>query len=84
MGWHSDDEHELGSEPVIASLSLGAARRFVLKSRDDVRLKREFLLPHGSLLVMAGQTQRHCRHCLPRTARPVGERINLTFRRVLA
>ena len=84
MGWHSDDERELGSEPVIASLSLGAARRFVLKSRDDVRLKREFLLPHGSLLVMAGQTQRHCRHCLPRTARPVGERINLTFRRVLA
>ncbi|HLM54443.1 MAG TPA: alpha-ketoglutarate-dependent dioxygenase AlkB, partial [Pseudoxanthomonas sp.] len=84
MGWHSDDERELGPEPVIASLSLGAARRFVLKSRHDPTLKREFVLPHGSLLVMAGQTQRHYRHCLPRTAKPTGERINLTFRQVLA
>jgi alkylated DNA repair dioxygenase AlkB len=83
MGWHSDDERELGPEPVIASLSLGAERRFVLKSRSDPPRQREFLLPHGSLLVMAGQTQCNYRHSLPRTARPVGERINLTFRRVL-
>ncbi len=74
MGWHGDDEAELGPAPVIASLSLGATRRFVLKHRRD----------HGSLLLMSGPTQRHYRHALPRTARPVGERINLTFRRILA
>jgi alkylated DNA repair dioxygenase AlkB len=84
MGWHADDERELGPAPVIASLSLGAARRFVLKhrTRADVRLALD--LPHGSLLVMSGSTQRHHRHALPRTARPVDERLNLTFRRVLS
>ena len=80
MGWHSDDEAELGPAPVIASVSLGATRRFVLKHRDDALQKRAIELPHGSLLVMAGATQRHYRHALPRTARPVGARINLTFR----
>lgn len=80
MGWHSDDEPELGPEPVIASLSLGATRRFVLKSRRPPVRRLALELPHGSLLVMAGATQRHFRHALPRTARPVGERINLTFR----
>lgn len=86
MGWHSDDERELGPQPVIASLSLGATRRFVLKARDvDVNgqeARHVFELPHGSLLVMAGDTQRRYRHALPRTARPVGPRINLTFRHV--
>lgn len=82
MGWHSDDEAELGPRPVIASLSLGATRRFALKARDGgVRVALD--LPHGSLLVMAGDTQRLYRHALPGTARPVGERINLTFRRIL-
>ncbi|QDH71880.1 alpha-ketoglutarate-dependent dioxygenase AlkB [Lysobacter alkalisoli] len=83
MGWHSDDEPELGPEPVIASVSLGATRRFLLKHRirPDARLTLE--LPPGSLLVMSGPTQRHCQHALPRTQRMVGERINLTFRRVL-
>ena len=81
MGWHADDEPELGPEPVIASLSLGAERRFVLRHRrDDTRLV--LALPHGSLLVMAGATQRAYRHALPRTARPVDARINLTFRQV--
>ncbi|MDR6991878.1 alpha-ketoglutarate-dependent dioxygenase AlkB [Luteimonas sp. 3794] len=87
MGWHSDDERELGPEPVIASLSLGATRRFVLKARapdTEGRLARHALeLPHGSLLVMRGDTQARFRHALPRTARPVGPRINLTFRRIL-
>ena len=87
MGWHSDDERELGPQPVIASLSLGATRRFVLKARAadaDGDVARHVLdLPHGSLLVMAGDTQRRYRHALPRTARPVGPRINLTFRRIL-
>lgn len=80
MGWHSDDEPELGPAPVIASLSLGATRRFVLKHRQQVAQKLALDLAHGSLLVMAGDTQRHYRHALPRTAKPVGERINLTFR----
>ena len=82
MGWHSDGERELGSAPVIASLSLGATRRFVLKHRQDPERKLTLDLPSGSLLVMAGPTQQRYRHALPRTARPVGERINLTFRRI--
>jgi len=87
MGWHSDDEPELGPRPVIASLSLGATRRFVLKARTvDAHgdLARHVIeLPHGSLLLMRGDTQAHYRHALPRTAKPVGSRINLTFRRIL-
>ncbi|MFC5570456.1 alpha-ketoglutarate-dependent dioxygenase AlkB family protein [Lysobacter yangpyeongensis] len=81
MGWHSDDEPELGASPVIASVSLGAARRFVLKHRQTQQ-KLAIALPHGSLLLMAGATQRHYRHALPRTTRPVGPRINLTFRQI--
>jgi alkylated DNA repair dioxygenase AlkB len=82
MGWHSDDEPELGPRPCIASLSLGATRRFAFKPRGEGgRLNLD--LPHGSLLVMAGETQTRYRHALPGTARPVGERINLTFRRVV-
>jgi alkylated DNA repair dioxygenase AlkB len=83
MGWHSDDEPELGPQPVIASLSLGATRRFALKSCVTGGPKLGLDLPHGSLLLMRGDTQRNFRHALPRTARPVGERINLTFRQIL-
>lgn len=80
MGWHSDDEPELGPAPVIASLSLGATRRFTLKHRRREGLKAELALGHGSVLVMSGPTQANYRHALPRTAKPVAERINLTFR----
>ena len=82
MGWHSDDEPELGVQPVIASLSLGATRRFVLKHRNDPSRKVALELPRGSLLLMRGATQANYRHALPRTAKPVGPRINLTFRRI--
>lgn len=82
MGWHSDDERELGPRPAIASLSLGAGRRFVLKHRVDPARRIALALPHGSLLLMRGDTQRNYRHALPPTARPMGERINLTFRRI--
>jgi alkylated DNA repair dioxygenase AlkB len=82
MGWHADDEPELGAEPVIASVSLGATRRFVLRHRRRRDQKIELLLPGGSLLVMHGATQNCWVHAVPKTARPVGERINLTFRRV--
>jgi len=81
MGWHADDEPELGRDPVIASVSLGATRRFRLRHRrrrDTVPLD----LGHGSLLLMQGPTQHHWMHAVPKTSRPVGERINLTFRQV--
>jgi alkylated DNA repair dioxygenase AlkB len=82
MGWHSDDEPELGPEPLIASLSLGATRRFLIRRRTDgARFALE--LPSGSLLIMSGASQRDYRHALPKTRRCVGERINLTFRRIL-
>lgn len=83
MGWHRDAEPELGPRPVIASLSLGAVRRFSLKGGGADARKLSLDLAHGSLLVMRGETQANYRHALPRTARPVGERINLTFRRIL-
>jgi len=83
MGWHSDDEPELGPNPVIASLSLGGTRRFLLRHRRDPGQRLALALPHGSLLLMSGDTQANWRHALPRTARPVAARINLTFRRIL-
>lgn len=82
MGWHSDDEPELGRQPVIASLSLGQPRRFAFKDRRDPSAKLVLELPHGSLLVMRGATQANYRHALPRSRRPMGPRINLTFRHI--
>lgn len=82
IGMHADDEPELGTNPVIASISLGAVRTFVLKHRAS-REKRTLLLAHGSLLVMAGTCQHHWLHGVPKTDEPVGERINLTWRRIL-
>ncbi|MFO1407851.1 MAG: alpha-ketoglutarate-dependent dioxygenase AlkB [Steroidobacteraceae bacterium] len=84
MGWHADDEPELGPEPAIASVSFGAGRRFCLRHRRRPDARLELLLGDGSLLLMRGPTQRHWVHAVPKTARPVGERINLTFRQVLA
>lgn len=82
VSWHADNEPGLGREPVIASISLGAVRRFQLRHRH--RNERIALdLPHGSCLVMAGASQHHWLHQLPKTARPVGPRINLTFRLML-
>jgi alkylated DNA repair dioxygenase AlkB len=83
MGWHSDDEPELGPQPVIASLSLGEPRRFLLRTREGGARAQELTLGHGSLLRMAGDTQRHYRHALPRMARVTTARINLTFRPIL-
>jgi alkylated DNA repair dioxygenase AlkB len=82
MGWHSDDEPELGRDPVIASLSFGAPRDFQLRHRKDKSLKVSLKLAHGSLLLMRGQTQHHWAHALPKRAAPLGPRINLTFRAI--
>ncbi|MGB5203547.1 alpha-ketoglutarate-dependent dioxygenase AlkB family protein [Eudoraea sp.] len=79
-GWHSDDEEELGKNPVIASVSLGQERYFHLRHRKLKDLKHKILLEHGSLLLMSGQTQHNWHHQIPKTTRPIGERINLTFR----
>jgi alkylated DNA repair dioxygenase AlkB len=79
VGWHADNEPGLGRDPVIASLSLGATRRFQLKHRQSGE-RVAIDLTHGSCLVMAGATQHHWLHQVPKTARPVGPRINLTFR----
>ena len=83
VGWHADDEPELGAEPVIASVSLGAARSFQLRHNDDHSLKHAQELTSGSLLVMRGPTQHRWRHQLAKTSRPVGARINLTYRTIV-
>ncbi|MGH8163977.1 MAG: alpha-ketoglutarate-dependent dioxygenase AlkB family protein [Rhodanobacteraceae bacterium] len=80
VAWHSDDEPELGSEPVIASVSLGQGRKFQFKHKRDPSLKYDIVLPHGSLLVMRGATQSNWVHKIPKSAKPMGQRINLTYR----
>lgn len=82
-GWHADDEPELGKNPVIASVSLGASRYFHLKHKTDKSQRLKFALSHGSLLLMEGTTQHFWKHQVAKTARVVGPRINLTFRKVL-
>ena len=79
IGWHSDNEPELGPEPLIASASFGGPRRFRLRHRGR-GLTRELVLAPGSLLVMAGASQRYWQHAVPKTARPCRPRLNLTFR----
>ena len=79
-GWHADNEKELGLNPVIASLSLGAERVFHMKHRNDKKEKLKINLTNGSLLVMRGKTQHHWLHQIPKTRKKVEERINLTFR----
>jgi alkylated DNA repair dioxygenase AlkB len=79
VSWHADNEPGLGRDPVIASVSLGAMRRFQMKHRRrEARVALD--LRSGSCLVMAGATQHHWLHQVPKTSRPVGPRINLTFR----
>ncbi|WP_034832486.1 alpha-ketoglutarate-dependent dioxygenase AlkB family protein [Endozoicomonas numazuensis] len=85
-GWHSDDEKELGEQPLIASLSLGQKRRFRLKHKESQSKAIRPLsldLSSGSLLVMSGSTQSCWQHCIPKTSRAVLPRINLTFRSVI-
>jgi alkylated DNA repair dioxygenase AlkB len=80
MGWHADDEPELGREPAIASVSLGATRRFKLRHRRQPEAAVTLDLAHGDVLLMAGATQHTYVHSVPKTVRPAGERINLTWR----
>jgi len=80
MGWHRDDEKELGPRPVIASLSLGQERRFLV--REKGQKSQGLLLGNGSLLIMKGQCQQKYQHALPKTRRKAGVRINLTYRMI--
>lgn len=81
-GWHADNEKELGTNPIIASLSFGAKRVFQLKHNTIADAKKSIVLEHGSLLLMKGSTQHFWKHQIPKTAKPIGNRINLTFRSI--
>lgn len=81
-GWHSDDEKELGLNPIIASVSFGAKRYFQFKSKKDSKKTYKLTLGHGSLLLMAGTTQHFWHHQLPKTKMVQEPRINLTFRKI--
>ena len=85
VAWHSDDEKELGKNPVIGSVSLGAERNFKLRHKQYKvnGQKKQITLRHGSFLLMKGSTQHHWMHEIPRTAKTIGPRINLTFRVIL-
>lgn len=85
MGFHSDDEPELGPNPTIASLSFGQERTLIFKPRrNKAQQPARVPLPSGSLLLMKGETQHHWHHGINKLTRPCGPRINLTFRWVRA
>lgn len=81
-GWHSDDEKELGENPIIASLSLGGRRKFQLRHKTE-KLRHSIELKNGSLLLMKGKTQHAWQHQIPKTKKNVDPRINLTFRIII-
>ena len=82
MGFHADNEKELGINPVIASVNFGESRRFIFRRRDDTSVKYELVLTHGSLLVMSGAMQHHWLHAVPKEPKRTKPRINLTFRHI--
>lgn len=82
MGWHSDDEAEMGSDPLVVSLSLGAERRFDLRRKGHNCIERSLPLGHGSLLVMGARTQHYWQHQVAKTRRHCNARLNLTFRMI--
>ena len=79
ISWHTDAEKELGENPVIASVNFGAERKFQLKHKDTNE-RIDIVLQHGSLLIMQGELQHFWKHQIPKTKKPLGERVNLTFR----
>ena len=81
VAWHSDDEPVLGPNPIIASVSFGHPRKFLLRHKRTKQVE-EYELGNGDILLMAGTTQGYWEHQVPKTKKDVGERINLTFRRI--
>jgi alkylated DNA repair dioxygenase AlkB len=84
VGYHSDDEPELGATPTIASLSFGATRTFVFRSKHKRHRPVRIALEDGTLLLMQGATQRNWRHGIEKETKPCGPRVNLTFRRIIS
>ena len=82
MGWHADNEKELGINPTIASLSLGATRKFSFK-HNTTKQKIDVQLKNGSLLLMTGEIQHFWKHALPKTKKIKTPRMNLTFRNII-
>jgi len=82
VGWHADDEAGLGINPTIASVSLGATRRFDLKHKTKSNQKLQLELPTGSLVIMIGALQHHWLHQIPVQKKIYQPRINLTFRTI--
>ena len=82
VAWHADDERELGLTPVIASVSVGATRKFQLRSHGKSPSRHDVDLAHGSVLIMRGESQREWVHQVPKTKTIVGPRLNLTFRTI--
>jgi alkylated DNA repair dioxygenase AlkB len=81
VSWHSDDEPELGENPIIGSVSFGDVRDFQLRHKTDKSVEvKKIPLPDGSYLEMGGSTQHHWEHQIPKRSRKIGPRINLTFR----
>ena len=80
MGWHRDNEKELGTNPIIGSVSFGATRNFQFRKYADKSNKINVELSHGSFLLMRDSTNHHWEHRVPKTSEPVNERINITFR----
>lgn len=84
ISWHTDSEPEFGKNPIIGSVSFGAARRFMFRHKYDKQLKAEILLTNGSFLLMSGETQHFWQHQIPKTSKKLEPRINLTFRTVIS
>lgn len=83
MGWHRDNEKELGPNPVIGSVNFGATRKFQFRHHREKNISRSIDLSHGSFLLMKGATQHHWEHQLPKTNKETAARINLTFRTII-
>ncbi len=84
VSWHSDNEPELGQNPIIGSVSFGGTRRFQFKHKKNKAWRYEIKLPHGSYLLMKGATQNYWLHQVPKETKPYRPRINLTFRTIVS
>jgi alkylated DNA repair dioxygenase AlkB len=82
LSWHSDDEKELGKNPIIASANFGESRDFVVRLKSDHSQKITFPLKHGTLLIMKGELQHYWEHAVPKRKNVQRSRFNMTFRRI--
>ncbi len=83
MGWHADDERELGPNPIIASANFGATRKMKFKELGGGQRKIDIILDHGDILVMSGALQHHWQHMVPKRANIKESRLNITFRNII-